>query len=490
MKKLNLFVLLALTLGLVLTGCAAPTPEVVEKEVVVEKSVVETVVVEKEVVVEKPVVETVVVEKEVVVTQAPKPEQITLVIWSMMTQPTYRTWMEETIALFQETHPNVTVKEVVQSMDSLYPAFRASAKAGVGPDIISLFPGTWTMEEVWAGHVAPIGDYLTEEQLAHFFPAAVEANSFEGKMWSVPYNAGAMGLGYNKDLFAQAGLDPEAPPETWDEFMEASDKLQAAGVTPWGYGCSGDVGIGAFVGMWIPQGMDNNAEILVPVIGQASFVEEKYTGWIKYLDEAIERGVFNDDVTSLTYFEGMDLLPAGEVAMAVCHYTNVFRYNEAEGRDKYGWMFMPAFGKGKGAGTSDLNTSTFVIAEYSPHKELAAEFVAFMLLDPDRVRTCYEQSATLPATDLLGRDDIENLHIKRVLQLLQEHPGSMWFQDYLPIEIDKEGTGWVIDKIFAREITPEEGAQYIEDYAVKWRETHPDMVEKLSKWAAGVGLSQ
>ena len=51
MKKLNLFVLLALTLGLVLTGCAAPMPEVVEKEVVVEKPVIETVVVEKEVVV-------------------------------------------------------------------------------------------------------------------------------------------------------------------------------------------------------------------------------------------------------------------------------------------------------------------------------------------------------------------------------------------------------------------------------------------------------
>jgi peptide/nickel transport system substrate-binding protein len=60
-------------------SCAAPAPEVIEKEVVVEKPVVETVVVEKEKVVEKPVVETVivekekVVEKEVVVTPTPKP---------------------------------------------------------------------------------------------------------------------------------------------------------------------------------------------------------------------------------------------------------------------------------------------------------------------------------------------------------------------------------------------------------------------------------
>jgi len=80
MKKL-IVLLVALA---VLAACAAPTPEVIEKEKVVEKPVVQTVVVEKEKVVEKPVVqtvvvekevvETVVVEKEVVVTATPKPQ--------------------------------------------------------------------------------------------------------------------------------------------------------------------------------------------------------------------------------------------------------------------------------------------------------------------------------------------------------------------------------------------------------------------------------
>jgi peptide/nickel transport system substrate-binding protein len=66
--KRNLWKILATLLVLaVLAGCAQPTPEVVEKEVVVEKPVVQTVVVEKEKVVEKPVVETVIVEKEKVV---------------------------------------------------------------------------------------------------------------------------------------------------------------------------------------------------------------------------------------------------------------------------------------------------------------------------------------------------------------------------------------------------------------------------------------
>ncbi len=35
---------------------------------------------------------------------------------------------------------------------------------------------------------------------------------------------------YNKDLFKQAGLDPNKPPETWDEFISDWHKLKAAGI--------------------------------------------------------------------------------------------------------------------------------------------------------------------------------------------------------------------------------------------------------------------
>jgi hypothetical protein len=67
MKRLATLLVIVAALASFVAACAAPTPEVIEKEVVVEKPVVQTVEVEKEVVVEKPVVETVVIEKEKVV---------------------------------------------------------------------------------------------------------------------------------------------------------------------------------------------------------------------------------------------------------------------------------------------------------------------------------------------------------------------------------------------------------------------------------------
>ncbi len=72
-KKWTSLFALVIIASMVLSACAVPTPEIIEKEVVVEKKVIETVIVEKEVVVEKKVVETVVVEKEVIVEVTPEP---------------------------------------------------------------------------------------------------------------------------------------------------------------------------------------------------------------------------------------------------------------------------------------------------------------------------------------------------------------------------------------------------------------------------------
>ncbi|HUW15020.1 MAG TPA: hypothetical protein VM537_35205, partial [Anaerolineae bacterium] len=77
MKRWTWCVALLVVSSLILTACPAPTPQIieVEKQVVVEKSVIETVEVIKEVAVEKIVKETVEVEvvKEVIVEVTPVP---------------------------------------------------------------------------------------------------------------------------------------------------------------------------------------------------------------------------------------------------------------------------------------------------------------------------------------------------------------------------------------------------------------------------------
>ena len=60
---------------------------------------------------------------------------------------------------------------------------------------------------------------------------AVGLYQVDGKQYGVPFNAGMVGFWYNKDLFAQAGID--APPATWDELLDGRpDSSRTPGITP------------------------------------------------------------------------------------------------------------------------------------------------------------------------------------------------------------------------------------------------------------------
>ena len=72
-------------------------------------------------------------------------------------------------------------------------------------------------------------------------PATREAVTWDGRVWAMPMETDVRVLYYNKGQFAEAGLDPETPPETWDDLWEfalkvdqidASGSLQRVGFSP------------------------------------------------------------------------------------------------------------------------------------------------------------------------------------------------------------------------------------------------------------------
>ena len=74
--------------------------------------------------------------------------------------------------------------------------------------------------------------------LTDFFPAFLANGQVGGKVWSLPFQRSTPVLYWNKDAFAEAGLDPETPPATWAEMVAMGKKLvkrDASGaVTRWG----------------------------------------------------------------------------------------------------------------------------------------------------------------------------------------------------------------------------------------------------------------
>lgn len=74
--------------------------------------------------------------------------------------------------------------------------------------------------------ILPFDDMVSDAAwLDSFYPALMANGQIEGKTWGIPFQRSTIVAYYNKDLFRAAGLDPEAPPTTWDELIAAGKAL-------------------------------------------------------------------------------------------------------------------------------------------------------------------------------------------------------------------------------------------------------------------------
>lgn len=112
-------------------------------------------------------------------------------------------------------------------------AFQALIAAGNQPDLVitSFGPGL--------GRLASQGALVAmdampgfEELLGRVEPASVER--LGGNYYYIPVGADVTLMIYNKELFEEAGLDPDNPPQTWDEFLEAAEAIDDLGPETYG----------------------------------------------------------------------------------------------------------------------------------------------------------------------------------------------------------------------------------------------------------------
>jgi sn-glycerol 3-phosphate transport system substrate-binding protein len=104
----------------------------------------------------------------------------------------------------------------------------AAYRAGDPPHIVQVYEvGTRTMLD--SGAIVPVmtvSDQTFDADL--FVEPIVNYYSVDDELWCMPFNSSTAMLYYNKDIFEAAGLDPEAPPQTYSELYEAGMQILAA----------------------------------------------------------------------------------------------------------------------------------------------------------------------------------------------------------------------------------------------------------------------
>lgn len=129
---------------------------------------------------------------------------------------------------FEKEYPNIKLDiQTVGGGADYAAALKTKFASGDAPDIFS--NGGYAEMDLWGDKMEDLSDQPWVKDL---IPLAAEPMTKDGKVYGMPMNLEGIGIVYNKDLFAKAGITET--PKTLSELEEAAKKLQAIDVIPFG----------------------------------------------------------------------------------------------------------------------------------------------------------------------------------------------------------------------------------------------------------------
>jgi len=143
-------------------------------------------------------------------------------------EPAAQQALADEVAAFEAENPDIKI--VTHEYEWKATTFAADLAGGTLPTVFEI-PFTDAKTLIANGQIADMQPYLSQLSYAgDFNPNLLEyGKGTDGHVYAIPAKSiYAVGLHYNRELFAQAGLDPDDPPTTWDEVREYAKKIADA----------------------------------------------------------------------------------------------------------------------------------------------------------------------------------------------------------------------------------------------------------------------
>jgi len=307
--------------------------------------------------------------------------------------------LNEMIAEYNGSQDQVRVVGVYMgNYDTLSKKILASVVAGEQPDISQNFE-TLTLRLAKNRKIVPLDPLIDKEEediKSDIIPVLLDNNTFDGVIWSFPFNKSVPVLYYNKEMFAQAGLDPERPPRTVAELQEYARLLtldhagrhpgdpgfdgQRKSIKQWGYaetqrntwifecrllqfGCPLVEPDGRSVNYATPGGVNALRASLDMLEARSAYSAPGYEHQNDFIarklamfEATVVSRVFLED--KLNFAHGVAPIPGGDVPAVVVSGTNINIFdNKSPRRIEAAWDFVKWFTETENGVTWSLRTT-------------------------------------------------------------------------------------------------------------------------------------
>lgn len=286
-------------------------------------------------------------------------------------------YTQKILDLYTESHPNVTFEAMPAGWDGYFDKLATQAASGSMPDIVQmdyLYIATYAKND----SLADLQPYMDDGTIdvSGIDEAVLDTGKIDGKMAGIVGATGMLAMGYNPDVFAEAGLDIPTKGWTWDDFISTVDTVKAK-TGKFGF-ASGPVDDTNLFNYWVRQHGERLFSEDQKSIGYADdkIMSDYLTMWSDLMDRG---AVPNPDEYAAIQTLGQESGPVVTGDAAMLQEWNNYANKVNSINDKISVTFMPTMADSDRKGLWNKPGYFWGIAENSKVKKEAAEFINWFI---------------------------------------------------------------------------------------------------------------
>jgi multiple sugar transport system substrate-binding protein len=342
--------------------------------------------------------------------------KVQLTLWHQEQPPNRVQQFQKVIDAFNESQKDIQVRQQVQNWENAYQKTTSAIQAGNPPDLQFTIPD-FTVAIKETGAVQPVEDIVSEIENDHpFIDSAEQPYVYDDNTWAVPLFGMIQVLWYRKDMFEAAGLDPDQPPQDWDQLLAYAEQLTGDGK----YG----IGIPSSKHLYTDQEfytfmITNGGKELFTADGAVNFEKEPNVETMAFYKELSEFSPPGSN--SWTWAEPQAALNNGTLAMAIEKGQFLGPFEEESGQPASALGAAPVpWTPGGERGSIYYSNGVMLLTDDPEKKEAATQFLKFMF-EPDTYANVLlaEPGLFLPVTQN------EDLPAWRDSEVLSKYPEAV-----------------------------------------------------------------